>query len=114
MQFIESVENTIILLNQFSCSGFRIVNQFRIFDIVFNGLNVHHLQLPVHVCGTDRLWFVRIFELAATESSQKSYQMLLYENYVSYQSPITQNAYYVMAAYRSRRPLFVFEFPATE
>ena len=51
---LTSVEDTIILLSQFSCIGFRIFNQFRIVDISLKDCYFNHLQLLV----LDSLWYI--------------------------------------------------------
>ena len=43
MEINDSAEDTVILLIQIICIGFRITNQFRICDIGFKGFNVNCL-----------------------------------------------------------------------
>ena len=69
----ESVEDTVILLSQFRCVGFRISNQFRIFRIsalkaaVLITFNFQYMI----VCGTVQPWFVGTFKSATTEKWSK-------------------------------------------
>ena len=65
-EIIESADNTVVWLSEFSSVGFWISNQIRIFDISLKGFNINGLQVKVcHSCGT--VWLsVWIFKPAIT------------------------------------------------
>ena len=68
MKINQGAEDTVILLRQSSCISFRISNQFKLFDIGFEGFIVDRLKLSVLlVCLTVRLWLNGILKSSSTE-----------------------------------------------